>query len=77
MIAPEVAKVTESLPITGVILAGENAVISDEASSVESNKQYSYSFGKKKSTFLVQIEVIKWYDYPNDEIWKEGYRERR
>jgi hypothetical protein len=44
MIAPEVAKVTESLPITGVILAGENAVISDEASSVESNKQYSYSF---------------------------------
>ena len=44
MIAPEVAKVTESLPITGVILAGENAEISDEASSVESNKQYSYSF---------------------------------
>ena len=44
MIAPEVAKVTESLPITGVIPVGENAVISDEASSVESNKQESYSF---------------------------------
>lgn len=55
MIAPEVAKV------------GENAVISDETSSVESNKQDSYSFVKMynpKAQDMVNVAkmVINAYD---------------
>lgn len=67
MIAPEVAKVAESLPITEVIPVGENAVISDETSSVESNKQDSYSFVKMynpKAQDMVNVAkmVINAYD---------------